>query len=77
MSNTPQASSSSSVSVSFLGLAFAVLLVLKIAGMAGASWGLANLSWFWVFSPILIGFGIFLLVLAVILIIAVLAAIFD
>lgn len=52
-------SATSSVSVSFLGLAFAVLLVLKVAGLAGASWGLANLSWWWVFSPILIGLGLF------------------
>lgn len=56
-------SATASVSVPFLGLAFAVLLVLKVAGMAGASWGLANLSWWWVFSPVLIGIGLTLAVL--------------
>jgi hypothetical protein len=62
------------VSFPVFGLAFAVLLVLKIAGLAGASWGLANLSWWWVFSPLLIGFGIFFLVLAFVLLVALIAA---
>lgn len=53
------ATATATTSFPVFGLAFVVLLVLKLAGMAGASWGLANLSWWWVFSPLLIGLGIF------------------
>jgi hypothetical protein len=77
LTDKSNASASATVSVSWLGLAFAVLLVLKIAGEAGAAWGLANLSWWWVFSPLLIGFGLFFLVLAVILGIALVAVLLD
>jgi hypothetical protein len=38
------------------GLTFVVLLVFKLAGMGGASWGLASLSWWWVFAPLAAGF---------------------
>ena len=55
--------------VPVLGWAFAILFVLKVAGEAGASWGLAGLSWWWVFAPLLIGFGIFFVVVAVLAII--------
>jgi hypothetical protein len=77
MTTTSNTATASTGGVSFLGLAFAVLLTLKIAGEAGASWGLANLSWWWVFSPLLIGFGLFVLVLAVILGIALVAVLLD
>lgn len=50
------ATASASVGFPVFTLAFAVLLVLKVAGMYGASWGLASISWFWVFSPFLFGF---------------------
>lgn len=70
MSSSSSSSSSSSTGIGVLGLTFVVLLVFKLAGMAGASWGLASLSWFWVFSPLILGFGIFFVVLAVIAIVA-------
>lgn len=74
MPSNNSANATATTSFPVLGLAFAVLLVLKLAGMAGASWGLANLSWWWVFSPLLIGFGIFFLVLAVVLVVALFAS---
>lgn len=77
MTATSSASANASTGCSVFGLAFAVLFVLKVAGLAGASWGLAELSWWWVFSPILIGFGIFFLVLAIVFFGALLVAIFG
>lgn len=73
MSSTSKSSATASASVGFpvFGLAFAVLFVLKVAGMAGASWGLANLSWWWVVSPLLIGFGWFVFWILVVILIAV------
>lgn len=70
-------SSSSTGGIGALGLIFAVLFVLKVAGLNGASWGLANLSWWWVFSPLLIGFGLFVLVMLVIAVIFVIAWLVD
>lgn len=69
-------SSSATATASFpvFGLAFAVLLILKVAGLAGASWGLASLSWFWVFFPLMLGFGLFLFVIAIVLLVAVFAS---
>lgn len=72
MTTTNNASASASGGIGLFGLAFIALLVFKLAGMAGASWGLANLSWWWVFSPLLIGFGLWLLIVAIVVIIAVL-----
>lgn len=69
MSNS-SASANATSTFPIFGLAFVILLVLKVAGMAGASWGLANLSWFWVVSPLLIGFGITVVVIAILFIIA-------
>lgn len=63
-------SSSSSAGVGIFGVLTAVLLVFKLAGMAGASWGLANLSWWVVFAPVLIGFGLTLLIIGVLVVIA-------
>jgi hypothetical protein len=64
--SSSSSSSSSSAGIGIFGLLTAILLVFKLAGMAGASWGLANLSWFWVFAPL--GFGIcFSLVLLLII----------
>lgn len=74
MTTSNSASSSASISFPVFGLAFAVLLVLKVAGLAGASWGLASLSWFWVFFPLLLGFGLFLFVIAIVLLVAVFAS---
>lgn len=67
MSNT--ATASASVGFPVFTIAFAVLFVLKVAGEAGATWGLANLSWWWVFSPIFVAIGLtvfWLIVMAVI-----------
>jgi hypothetical protein len=75
--STRNTATASTGGVSFLGLAFAVLLTLKIAGEAGASWGLANLSWWWVFAPVWIGFALVALILVVILVIGLLVAIFG
>ena len=69
--NNNNASSRGGVGV--LGLAFIVLLVFKLAGQAGASWGLASLSWWVVFSPLLLGFGLFIFLLVILVILAVLA----
>lgn len=68
MTNSSSASASGGIGV--FGVAFIALLVFKLAGMAGASWGLANLSWWWVFSPILIATGLTLLVLFFVLVVA-------
>lgn len=64
--------SSSSVSggIGLFGLAFIVLLVFKLAGLAGASWGIANLSWLVVFSPLLVGFALWLLIVVIVLVVA-------
>jgi hypothetical protein len=70
---TNEATASATTSFPVFGLAFAVLLVLKLAGMAGASWGLASLSWWWVFAPLLIGFAFWILVIFIFLVIAFLA----
>lgn len=45
------------------GLVFVVLFVLKVAGLAGASWGLANLSWWWVVLPLFVPWAILLIFL--------------
>lgn len=65
--SSSSASATSSAGIGIFGLAFLVLLVFKLAGLAGVSWGLANLSWFWVISPLLFGVAwvIFWLVVAV------------
>jgi hypothetical protein len=53
-----------------------VLLVLKIAALNGASWGL-NISWFWVFSPLIIGFALTLFILAIFFLVILVIAIFS
>lgn len=70
MSN-PSSTATATASAGFpiFGLAFAVLFVLKVAGLAGASWGLANLSWWWVVSPLLIGLGFSIFIIAIFLLI--------
>lgn len=71
LTTTNNNTASASGGIGLFGLAFIALLVFKLAGMAGASWGLASLSWWWVFSPLLIGFGIWLLIVLVVVLIAV------
>lgn len=70
MSGNATASASSSAGIGIFGLATIVLLVFKLAGIAGVSWGLANLSWFWVFAPLLVGFAISLFFILLFLVIA-------
>lgn len=72
--SSSSSSSASSTGVGVFGLAFLVLLVFKLAGLAGVSWGLASLSWFWVLSPLLFGFA---WVLFWIVVVAILAAVFK
>lgn len=74
MSNSSSASASASGGIGIFGLAFIALLVFKLAGMAGASWGLANLSWWWVFAPVIIGFSLSIMTLLIFVIIAVLVS---
>jgi hypothetical protein len=73
MTTNNTATASASAGFPVLGLAFAVLFVLKVAGQAGASWGLASLSWWVVFSPLLVGLGLFVFVLLIILLVAIFA----
>lgn len=54
-------------------IAFLILLVLKLLEVGV----MATASWWWVFAPLLIPFGIFVLGLLFFLTIAVLAAIFS
>lgn len=77
MTNTPQATATATASFPVFGLAFVVLFILKVAGLAGASWGLANLSWWWVISPLLIGLGLTAVVLLVVFLVIVAIAIFN
>lgn len=74
MSNSSSTATASSTGFGVFGLAFVVLLVFKLAGLAGVSWGLANLSWWWVFAPLLAGVAWSLFWLVVI---AIFAAIFT
>jgi hypothetical protein len=74
----PTNTATASASVGFPVFAFAtmVLLVLKIAALNGASWGL-NISWFWVFSPLIIGFALTLFILAIFFLVILVIAIFS
>jgi hypothetical protein len=63
-------SSSSSGGIGFAGLLTIVFIVLKILGKI--TW-----SWWWVISPLWISFGIFLVVLVVLLGIGLLVALLD
>lgn len=56
-------SSSSSGGISFGGALFLIFLVLKLVGVI--DW-----SWWWVFSPLLIGVGFWILVLIILYIIS-------
>ena len=73
MSNSNNASASASGGIGIFGLLTAILLVFKLAGMAGVSWGLADLSWVWVFAPLAIGFAIYFTIILVVLLIAAIA----
>lgn len=53
-------SNSSSSGVSLGGVIFLILLFLKL-------FGVINISWWWVFSPLLIGLAITLILLLIIL----------
>lgn len=63
-------SASTGNGLGLFGAITVVLLVFKLAGMAGASWGLANLSWWWVFAPALVGTGLFVVVVIALIFLA-------
>ena len=65
VNNTANATASSG-GIGFLGLLTIVLLVLKALGYL-------NISWFVVFLPVIIGFGLFVLALIAIVLIAIFA----
>lgn len=75
MTTTPTATASATASrgLPVFALATMVLFVLKVAGEAGATWGLANISWWLVFTPLLIGFAIAAVILVIALIIVLVA----
>jgi hypothetical protein len=62
--------SSSSAGVGFTGLLTVAFVVLKLCHVI-------NWSWWWVLSPLWIGFLVFLAVIAVIVIVAVIAHVFS
>lgn len=55
--------SSSGGSISFLGLIFIILLTLKLIGVI-------SISWWWVFSPLIIGFAIGIISLIILILIS-------
>lgn len=75
MANAPTANATATASrgLPVFALATMVLFILKVAGEAGASWGLANISWWLVFAPLLLGFGIALIFLTIFLIFVLIA----
>lgn len=77
MSNTKStATASASVGLPVFTLVVAVLFVLKVAAINGASWGL-DISWWLVFAPWLVGLGITITFLAVFIFIAFIVAVFG
>ena len=56
-------SSNSGGGIGFFGVIFIVLLILKL-------FGLISISWWWVFSPIIIGFVIGLIFLIILILIS-------
>lgn len=55
--------SSSGGSISFWGLIFIILLTLKLIGVI-------SISWWWVFSPLIIGFAIGIISLIILILIS-------
>jgi hypothetical protein len=66
MPSQPQAQATATAGggIGLAGLLFVVLLVLKLTG-------LATLSWWWVFSPLLIAWGLAILFIIIFVLIAV------
>ena len=56
-------SSNSGGGIGFFGVIFIVLLILKL-------FGLISISWWWVFSPLIIGFAIGLIFLIILILIS-------
>ena len=74
MSNSNNtATASASVAFPVFTLITGVLLVLKLGNVG--SFG--ALSWWWVFAPMIAGFGIFVAVLVILLLVALLLAVFG
>ena len=67
---TNATASASSGGIGLFGLTFLVFLVLKVTGL----W---DISWFVVFSPLLIGFGLSILILVVVLVFMGIAVFFS
>lgn len=61
------ATASASGGIGLFGLTFVVLLVLKLTG-------LAQISWWWVFAPVIAGFSLSLVVLFIAVVIILFAA---
>ena len=55
--------SNSGGGIGFFGVIFIVLLILKL-------FGLISISWWWVFSPIIIGFAIGIICLIILILIS-------
>lgn len=70
---TSTATASASVAFPVASLAVFVMLIMKVGNIAG----FASVSWWWVFSPWLISLGLFVVVIAVILIIGLLVVLFG
>jgi len=73
MSNNNTATATArSGGVGIFGLAFIALLVFKLAYLGGASWGV-NIPWLVVFLPVVVGFGLTILILLIFLAIVIFA----
>ena len=55
--------SNSGDGIGFFGVIFIVLLILKLIGVI-------NISWWWVFSPLIIGFAIGIICLIILILIS-------
>lgn len=76
MSDKATATASATATFPVLTFATLVLLVLKVAAIEGASWGL-DISWWLVFAPMLFGLGLFFFFIAIFILIAFIVAVFG
>jgi hypothetical protein len=66
MSNGNATANASANGIGFFGLLTIVLIALKLTG-------LISISWWWVFSPLIIGFSLWLAIVAIILLLVYIA----